>query len=202
MVRPREFLVIFSLIGLALPIAALHFVQPLSGDLTRIGLLPERAFGWNIAQPTLAGRPATVDKLGDAEILVAGDSFSISGVWQAYAFSSERKYMTLRLGRICRDFPEFLAALGQLPKMLIIEVIERSARDELAVDCVKSSLQTLDGKQELRNDRQQDILGGVFASKIGGEPELRADRQRSIFGGLFGYKYILGSASYYLFPGN
>ena len=202
MIKARGFLIIFSVIGLVLPILALHFVQPLSGDLTRIGLLPERAFGWNTAQPTLTGRTATVDKLGDAEILIVGDSFSNGGTWQAYAFSAERKYMTLRLGRICDDFPEFIAALGKPPKILIIEVIERDSRNILAVNCVKSSLQALDGKHELRNVRQGDVLGGVFAPKIGGGPELRSDRQLSIFGGVFGYKYIFGSALYYLFPGN
>jgi len=203
MVTPRRFLFIFLVVGLVLPILTLIFVQPLSGDLTRIGLLPERAFGWNTAQLTVAGRAATVEKLADAEILIVGDSFSMSGVWQRYVFSSERKYITLRLGRICQDFPEFIAtAFGKPPKILIVEVVERIARDVLTVDCPKTWFVTLDGKQEIRTDWQRLMPGGVFANKLGGDAELRSDRQRSIFGGVFGYKYVLGSAWYYFFPGD
>jgi hypothetical protein len=204
MPNPREFLIIFSIVGLVLPITAFHFVQPLSGDLTRIGLLPERAFGWNIEQPTIVPRIATVGNVGEAEILIAGDSFSISGAWQAYAFSPEQKYMTMRLGRICRDLPEFIGALGKPPKTLIIEAIERSAYDTLVADCANTSLQTLNGNRngELSERPQQDLLGGVFASGVAGEPELNGDRKRSIFGGVFGYKYMVGSALYYLSPGD
>src|SRR5438067_5273960 len=104
------FLIVFSLVGVAMPLLVLHFLQPLSGDLTRLGLLPERAFGWNAEQPTVTGRSATVEKLEDADILVIGDSFSVDGIWQAFAFSPARKYITARLGRICGDFPEYLAA--------------------------------------------------------------------------------------------
>ena len=193
--RPREFLMVFFVMGLVAPIAVLRFLQPLSGDLTRLGLLPERAFGWNIAEPIIAGRSATVEKLEDAEILVIGDSFSISGVWQAYTFSPERKYITLRLGRICRDYPEYIASLGKPPKTLIIQVVERNARDVLTVDCAESLLKTVDGRQELRGGRPL-----VLAHKDSDEPHT-GDRPKSILDGVFGYKYVVGSALYYLFPG-
>jgi hypothetical protein len=193
--RPREFLIVFFVVGLVVPIAVLHFLQPLSGDLTRLGLLPEQAFGWNTPQPTIGGRSATVEKLEDAEILVIGDSFSISGVWQAYAFPPERKYITLRLGRICRDYPGYIASLGKPPKTLIIEVVERNARDVLTVDCAESLLKTVDGKQELRSGGPR-----VLAHRNGDDPQ-PSDRQKNIIDGTFGYKYVLGSALYYLFPG-
>ncbi len=175
---------------------ALHFLQPLSGDLTRLGLLPERAFGWNVAQPTIVGKVGSVERLGDAEILVIGDSFSISGVWQAYAFSPEQKYTTVRLGRLCRDYPQYIASLGKPPKTVIIQVVERNARDVLAVDCAESLLKTVDGKQELHTGGPK-----LLARKNPDDSQQSSDRQKSMFAGTFGYKYVLGSALYYLFPG-
>jgi hypothetical protein len=176
--RPRAFLLVFLLVGVLLPILALQFVQPLSGDLTRIGRLPERAFGWNTVQEARSGRPSTVE-LGDADILIVGDSFSISGAWQAYAFSPEQRYATLRLGRLCVDFPQFVAALGAKAKTLIVEVVERNAHTVLGVDCAKTYFVPLGGEQTLRSTREQGILGGVF-----------------------GFKYVFGAALYYLAPGS
>lgn len=66
---------VFAAAGLGLAVAA--WLQPLSGDLTRLGWWPERRFGWNGVEehfdPPLA-RPGRLDR--GADILVLGDSFS------------------------------------------------------------------------------------------------------------------------------
>lgn len=71
-----------------LPVVAIFaigiYIQPLSGDLARLGGVSERDFGWNAPQPVV--------QVGDNSpeapaVLVAGDSFSAGNVWQTVAGS-------------------------------------------------------------------------------------------------------------------
>jgi hypothetical protein len=85
---PQKYLtLLLSLIlsGL-LALAGLSFyVQPLEGDLTRMGGYAERDFGNNIPRQLLAGDIVlsnAYDKYYD--VVVIGDSFSRSGLWQSY----------------------------------------------------------------------------------------------------------------------
>src|SRR6266481_8864887 len=52
------------------------------GELTRLGLLPERLFGWTKPQPTLDIKWMQQASMQEADVLVIGDSFSDGRVWQ------------------------------------------------------------------------------------------------------------------------
>jgi len=56
------------------------FIEPVSGDLTRLGAVAERSWGWNAPQtkPAVRSRLAT----DQTSILVIGDSFSDPNIWQ------------------------------------------------------------------------------------------------------------------------
>lgn len=61
----------------------LLWVQPINGDLTRIGAYPERWFGWNRPQQKIPDMNQTQRSPEKKHILVVGDSFSEAGRWQA-----------------------------------------------------------------------------------------------------------------------
>ncbi len=58
------------------------YMQPVTGDLTRIGRWTENDFGWNAPQPVINvlpnGRAVT-----NPDIVVLGDSFSLPNYWQS-----------------------------------------------------------------------------------------------------------------------
>ena len=91
----RYLLILISLVVSAMGILALTsvYIQPLSGDLTRMGGYAERDFGWNIPRNVLSNDfslSGTYDRYYD--IVVLGDSFSKSGMWQA--FLTEKRNLT------------------------------------------------------------------------------------------------------------
>jgi hypothetical protein len=72
-------------IGLTILISISIYVQPLQGDLTRLGGYAERDFGWNIPRKVLSDDvhlAKSYDKYYD--IVILGDSFSKSGLWQSF----------------------------------------------------------------------------------------------------------------------
>jgi hypothetical protein len=79
-----SFLKAFIVVGL-LPVLAMLavgiYLQPLEGDLTRVGRVSERSWGWT--------KPRTViDQLAnvptpETKIIVIGDSFSMGSLWQS-----------------------------------------------------------------------------------------------------------------------
>jgi len=64
------------------------FLEPISGDLTRIGYWSERDFGWNKAQPEVAVQ-ANGALSSNPQVLVLGDSFSHPNIWQSYLAESQ-----------------------------------------------------------------------------------------------------------------
>lgn len=68
---------------LVLVMALGWYAQPVFGDLTRLGRLAERDFGWNAPQPVvhIAARSAAVPPV----VAVLGDSFSERNIWQSIA---------------------------------------------------------------------------------------------------------------------
>lgn len=56
------------------------YLQPLSGDLTRLGRLAERDFGWNGNQPVITTR---ANQSVAPKVIVLGDSFSRWNFWQS-----------------------------------------------------------------------------------------------------------------------
>lgn len=77
------YLRVFLMTGL-LPIAFVFaigaFIQPVQGDLTRLGRLAERDFGWNASQPVITTRP---NRIVAPRVIVIGDSFSRMIFWQS-----------------------------------------------------------------------------------------------------------------------
>jgi len=84
----RSYVMVFATtLGLALGalVAAALYIQPLDGELTRLGSYSERDFGGNMSQRRLTGGANQVDAFsGGGDVLVVGDSFSTNGAWQPY----------------------------------------------------------------------------------------------------------------------
>jgi hypothetical protein len=131
--------------------AAGFYCLPLAsyqGDLTRIGMLPESLFGWTRAQPAIAVSLLQQSSWQDADVLVIGDSFSDnsdvseSRIWQTVLTGHGLHVHTEHwenIRAVCEDFPAWLHAQGFKGRYVVIEVVERYARDRFAdsVACKK-----------------------------------------------------------------
>lgn len=77
----------YFLLSATLPLALFlvlgFYLQPLTGDLTRLGKLSERDFGWNAPQPVI--RVTSMSAPAQPDVVVLGDSFSEGRVWQSVA---------------------------------------------------------------------------------------------------------------------
>lgn len=104
------------------------------GDLTRMGLLPESLFGWTKPQPALDAKWLQQATMGEADVLVIGDSFSDGHVWQSVLTQHGLKVRTEvwdSMRGICADFMPWLRAQGFSGKYLVIESVERNLVDDL-----------------------------------------------------------------------
>jgi len=99
------------------------------GDLARIGRISDRDFGWRAAQPHV--EPAQLEgvPVERADILVIGDSFSATHVWQSRVAQGGYSVATVFWDaideRLCGDFDGWLAASGFRGKLVIVESVER-----------------------------------------------------------------------------
>ncbi|PKN38350.1 MAG: hypothetical protein CVU62_05720 [Deltaproteobacteria bacterium HGW-Deltaproteobacteria-2] len=122
--------VISSVVSSCLIIIVLgaFYIQPLEGELTRLGSYAERDFGWNIPQRKIKGY-ANIERnySGKSDVLIIGDSFSTSGVWQPFLFKDiGLSYETLNIRET--SIPEFLQSKqfkNNPPKVLILQCVER-----------------------------------------------------------------------------
>jgi hypothetical protein len=159
-------------------------IQPASGDLTRIGRLPEAAFGWNAPQPRHRRQPSSVASVLDADALVLGDSFSMDGLWQEAAFGPNMQYGTLHwTGDLCSDFSQTLSATGAAPRILVLETVERHLKDHLPPGCKKSN-----------------VIRWRALEPLGGPLSTATREQYWVFGGSFGYRYMFGSLAFMVSP--
>lgn len=105
------------------------------GDMTRIGLLSETAFGWKIEPPVVDPKYLAASPVSEADILVIGDSFSMSNRWQSELTRAGYKVATMFWGqtneRLCDDFDTWLAQGGFKGKLVIVESVERLLNDRL-----------------------------------------------------------------------
>ena len=128
------------------------WMQPLAGDLTRVGGYAERAFGWNgeqaIFDPPLATRG---DPARHADIVVIGNSFSSrttpdrqtpeGGFWTDFLAAETGLAVavfdlnTMSVDRLLAD-PGYRAAP---PRLLILEIVERGLRDRLGAPPARCS---------------------------------------------------------------
>ena len=98
------------------------------GDLTRVGLLPESEFGWQHKQPQLESQHFLQSPINEADVLVIGDSFSLSLVWQTILTKNNLKVHTEHWDNIegvCIDFMDWLQRKQFKGKFIIFESIER-----------------------------------------------------------------------------
>lgn len=143
-----RFFSILVFVLVALYGAAGFYFLPLAsyqGDLTRIGMLPESLFGWTRAQPAIAPALMQQSSWQDADVLVIGDSFSDSRVWQTVLTGHGLRVHTEHwenVRAVCGDFSSWLRGQGFRGRYVVIEVIERYARDRFAdsVACRKMEL--------------------------------------------------------------
>jgi hypothetical protein len=109
------------------------YTQPLVGDLTRIGELSERQFGWQIPQPVLT--PTTnATPVAQSDVVIVGDSFSRLGLWQGELEKlTGLTSHTLLLGPgQCIDLNSILALPVRPGATLIIESVERLLASRLS----------------------------------------------------------------------
>lgn len=135
----RTFLVGFLVVS-AMLVVTLFTAVPY-GDLTRIGRLSDDEFGWR--QPAPAAPPAEAlvsSPLKDADIVVVGDSFSMTLYWQSTLVRAGYKVATLywgQVGYLCGDFSQWLHNAGFRGKLVIAESVERllDERVRKGADC-------------------------------------------------------------------
>lgn len=99
------------------------------GELTRMSLLPESLFGWTKPQPQLDIKWLKQATMQEADVLVIGDSFSDSRVWQSVLTQHNLKVRTESwnsMQGICGDFADWAKAQGFKGKQVVVEVIERN----------------------------------------------------------------------------
>jgi hypothetical protein len=71
------------------------YFERLYGDLTRMGRFSERDFGWQLPRPAIPPEQLKDYPLAEADILIIGDSFSVSRVWQSKLIMDGLKVSTL-----------------------------------------------------------------------------------------------------------
>ncbi|MEY4751259.1 MAG: hypothetical protein RIQ60_3473 [Pseudomonadota bacterium] len=99
------------------------------GDLTRIGRFSEAAFGWQAEQPGVNPTHLRNTALAEADVVVIGDSFSVSLAWQTVLVAAGWRVATLHwhdVGPLCDDLPDSLARQGFRGRALILQRVERS----------------------------------------------------------------------------
>jgi len=115
---------IYGAIGLyCLPLAGYE------GDLTRVSKLPESLFGWNKPQPAIDAQLFKSASWQEADILVVGDSFSETRVWQTVLVKHGLRVRTehwTSVRGVCEDFYPWLRAQGFKGTHVIFEVVERN----------------------------------------------------------------------------
>lgn len=104
------------------------------GDLTRMGMLPESQFGWRKPQPAVDPKLVQQSSMQDADVLVIGDSFSDSRVWQTALTQRGLKVRTESwdsMRAICTDFMPWLRVQGFRGQFVVLQIIERNIPEGL-----------------------------------------------------------------------
>lgn len=104
-------------------------LEPLEGDLTRIGYYPEKEYGWNKTSHQVINKSIHEGKLDNTyDVIILGDSFThVSSSW-ADIFSH---ISGLKVARFHTDkydvysFVNLLKSQNKLPKLFIYESVER-----------------------------------------------------------------------------
>ena len=151
------------------------YFLPLSdfeGDLTRLAKLPESMFGWTKPQPAIAAELIQQATWQEADVLVIGDSFSKSHIWQTVLTQHGLHVRTedwRNVHSICEDFSPWLKSQNFKGKFVIIEMVERAAEEvlERSVKCKRMSYRATPEIQlatpETLHDRQLRHYSGKLS---------------------------------------
>ena len=131
--RKYSLILIYSLISMAIIAWCMEFYfQRIYGDIARIGYFPERYFGWQGEQPAIEPELFKDYSFKEADIVVIGDSFSVSRVWQSRLIKAGFKVCTMtwqelqtRDEALPKDLGVLLHNAGFKGRYVIIESIER-----------------------------------------------------------------------------
>lgn len=123
------------------------------GDLSRIGRLSEHEFGWRKPPPPLPLEHMRGVTMDQADILVIGDSFSMTFTWQSVLVKAGYRVTTIYWGQlpaICKNFSQWVADNGFHGKLIVIESIERLLAERLndSENCSAMSTKPLIVKKE------------------------------------------------------
>ena len=138
MARAKLWLRVFAA-GFAVIVAMLivTLYTPIAyGDLARIGQVSEHEFGWHIEPPHIERQYLRATPVTEADILVIGDSFSMTYRWQSVLTRQGYRVTTIYWGQLtgealCDDFDEWLDKAGFRGKLVIIESVERLLNERL-----------------------------------------------------------------------
>lgn len=113
------------------------YLEPIEGDLTRVGRLSENSFGWQQQQPNIPIELLKNHPLAEADIAVIGDSFSASLVWQTKLAASGYKISTTWINEktLCSNIGDYLRLSGFKGRYIVIESLERFAPERINNDC-------------------------------------------------------------------
>lgn len=145
--QAKFFSIMVSVIVLSYGAAGFYFFLPMAGfegDLTRAGMLPESQFGWRRPQPVIDPNLMRQSPMQEAEVLVIGDSFSDSRVWQTTLTQYGLKVRTESwdsVRGVCADFTPWLRAQGFNGKYVVLEFIERNLAEGLRRSVACQSMQ-------------------------------------------------------------
>ena len=110
------------------------YLQPLSGDLTRVGSFAERDFGWNAVQPTL--KVNENQETLKPSVVVLGDSFSKWNIWQSAATeNSGLNFLTFSLDEFGNPncLESWILSLKDVYASVQVIIVETSERRFLSV---------------------------------------------------------------------
>ncbi|MEJ8846493.1 hypothetical protein [Variovorax rhizosphaerae] len=140
----RVFLAGFALIT---ALVALTLLTPVPyGDLSRIGRLSDHEFGWRLEPPPLIEKDLIESPPNEADILVVGDSFSMTQQWQAAlvhaGYRVTSTFWATYGEALCGDVDQWIAKSGFHGKLIIFQSVERllDERMQKAQDCANGQM--------------------------------------------------------------
>lgn len=127
----------FFLAGFVVIIAMLLvtlFTPAPYGDLTRIGRLSDADFGWRAPPPVVDKADVQGVPLSEADVVVVGDSFSMTHRWQSKLVQQGYKVSTIywgQIGWLCEDFTPWIRKAGFRGQLVVVESVERLLGERL-----------------------------------------------------------------------
>lgn len=126
------------LAGFAVVVALLLFTLFTTvpyGDLSRIGRVSDHQFGWRAPAAQVDAKYLHDSPIPEADILVLGDSFSMTGRWQSVLTKEGYRVATIFWAHYgetaCEDFESWIGDAGFRGKLVIVESVERLLADRL-----------------------------------------------------------------------